>query len=131
MDLFCLLVFPELDPIDWLQVFLLSSVYKKTKTRDWYYVEISLSFFHHVTHLPVCYQSLLRGKEEFTTKSMPVSRSRDFAHLTISILLWKMSGNGQLEQTQRQVQEVVGVMRNNIDEVKLFSWILIVLNHLD
>ena len=32
-----------------------------------------------------------------------------------------MSGNGQLEQTQRQVQEVVGVMRNNIDEVKMFS----------
>ena len=30
-----------------------------------------------------------------------------------------MSGAGQLEQTQRQVQEVVGVMRNNIDEVKI------------
>ena len=41
-----------------------------------------------------------------------------------------MSGNGQLEQTQKQVQEVVGVMRNNIDEVKLFSCILIVLDHL-
>ena len=28
-----------------------------------------------------------------------------------------MSSNNQLEHTQRQVQEVVGVMRNNIDRV--------------
>lgn len=42
-----------------------------------------------------------------------------------------MSGNGQLEQTQRQVQEVVGVMRNNIDEVKMFSSFPVVSNPLE